>query len=330
MTDSNNAVWPPTDMPAPRRIRVIYIAGSGRSGSTLLMRLLAEETGGAAVGELYHLWNNGYLRNFICGCGVRFQDCAFWGAVTDKTFGVPRADVDASRLRRLQRRAHGSCALLTLRFPILQSAAYRRSLLEYEQTLQRLYIAIAESAGTDTVIDSSKSPQLARMLCRLHDVDLHVIHLVRDSRATAWSWRRVRAEPALGETAATMRRYPAWRAALEWTVGHLVLLFDHGLRRPPSYSMCKYEELVKSPSQELARVVPWLGDGGVRLRSNGFVLNTSHSVTGNPNRFESGPVSIALDAEWETAMPIRDRWLVTAISAPLLKRFGYSLRTRRS
>lgn len=310
-----------------RQITVIYIAGCGRSGSTLMMRLLAKHAEGVAVGELFHLWNNGYKRNFVCGCGVRFSECPFWTAVTRKAFGCDQADVDAERMRRLQQRVHGPQALLPLRFRFLRSRAYRRELEEYTEILSRLYTAIAETANTDVVVDSSKSPQLARMLCALRNARVHVVHLVRDSRATAWSWKRVRTEPALGDTAATMRRFPAWRSALEWTLSHAILLFDR--KKPASYTVCKYEEFVENPGGELRRVVPWLASDGNDSVSEAYELAASHSVTGNPNRFESGPVSITLDAEWQTAMSGRDRWIVTAISGPLLKWFRYPLRTKR-
>jgi hypothetical protein len=306
-----------------RRITILYIGGCGRSGSTLMMRLLAEHTGGAAVGELFHLWRNGYQRDFICGCGVRFSECGFWGAVTRRVFGdVP---VDPERMIELQRRVHGPQALLALRFPILRSPSYRGALAEYTEVLDRLYAAIAYVADSNVVIDSSKSPQLARMLELLPNADVHLVHLVRDSRATAWSWGRVRAEPALGDTA-LMRRFPAWRSALEWTANHAILLFDR--RRPPSYTVSRYEDFVQDPGGAIHRAVPWLGSDSLDRTTGGYVLSTSHSVTGNPNRFESGRVSITLDSEWESAMPSRDRWVVTSISAPLLKWFGYPLRVR--
>lgn len=309
-------------VPLHRPIKILYIAGCGRSGSTLMMRLLAEETGGVAVGELFHLWNNGYRRNFVCGCGARFAECPFWGEVTKRALGPTQKGVDVDRMRRLQRRVHGPRALFALRNPLLRTRGYRDALSEYMGILGRVYEAIADIAGSDCVIDASKSPQLARFLSLLPEVQLHVVHLVRDSRATAWSWSRVRAEPALGDAAATMRRYPVWRSALEWTLNHAIILFDRN--RSSSYALCKYEQLADDPQKELQRAVPWAD--GPSPSDGMYVLGKSHSVTGNPNRFHAGPVSITLDDEWETAMPARDRLIVTAISGLLLKRLGYPLR----
>ena len=41
------------------RPKILFIAGIGRSGSTLLSRMLAQIDGFQAVGELHHLWQTG-------------------------------------------------------------------------------------------------------------------------------------------------------------------------------------------------------------------------------------------------------------------------------
>lgn len=329
MTDGTEAGLRPAKRPSPGHgIKILYIAGCGRSGSTLMMRLLAEATGGVAVGELFHIWHHGYQENFVCGCGARFLDCPFWSEVHARMVGDGPEGVDADRMSRLQRRVHGPRALLPLRLPFLRSPGYRRAFHEYVDVLSRLYRNIAETAGVNVVIDSSKSPQLARMLELLPDAEIHVVHLVRDSRATAWSWNRIRAEPGAGDSDALMHRYPVWRSAMEWTANHAILLADR--RRPSSYTICKYEEFVKDPRAELSRAIPWAnGPSEPHLRTGEYVLQKSHSVTGNPNRFHSGPVAIAADAEWETVMPARDRLIVTLLSWPMLKWFRYPLRKQR-
>jgi hypothetical protein len=52
----------------------------------------------------------------------------------------------------------------------------------------------------------------------------------------------------------------------------------------------------------------------------------AHTVAGNPMRFANGSLSIELDDEWRTAMPVRDRVSVAAATWPLLARYGYSVR----
>ena len=66
---------------------VIYIAGSGRSGSTMLERVLGEMPGFVNVGELIDLFRRTAPRGERCGCGLAFADCPFWIGVGERAFG---------------------------------------------------------------------------------------------------------------------------------------------------------------------------------------------------------------------------------------------------
>ena len=63
------------------RVRLLYVGGAGRSGSTLLDLLLSEVPGMFAAGEVRYLWNRGVRDNELCGCGQSFLSCPFWSAV---------------------------------------------------------------------------------------------------------------------------------------------------------------------------------------------------------------------------------------------------------
>jgi hypothetical protein len=60
---------------------VIYVAGSGRSGSTLLERTLGEITGFVNVGELIDLFRRVVREGERCGCNEPFESCPFWSGV---------------------------------------------------------------------------------------------------------------------------------------------------------------------------------------------------------------------------------------------------------
>ena len=62
-----------------KNIKVLYISGSGRSGSTLLSRLLGEIDGFINAGEAArYLFARYQPRDLPCGCGKAVQDCPFW------------------------------------------------------------------------------------------------------------------------------------------------------------------------------------------------------------------------------------------------------------
>jgi hypothetical protein len=52
-------------------------------------------------------------------------------------------------------------------------------------------------------------------------------------------------------------------------------------------------------------------------------LGVAHTASGNPMRFTTGPVPIRLDDKWRSAMLPSNRRTVTALTFPLLQRYGY-------
>jgi hypothetical protein len=160
-------------------------------------------------------------------------------------------------------------------------------------------------------------------------VDLRVIHMVRDSRADAYSWTTKVARPD-ANTESFMTTYPPMRAAGQWNTqnGALQVL----ARRGTPILRIRYEDLVVAPEQTLASVARF---AGVPLTENdlGFlgtqdevrcaVLRKAHTASGNPMRFSTGPIAIRGDERWRSAMPEPQRRAVTAMTLPLLSHYGY-------
>ena len=73
--------------------RVLYLGGLGRSGTTLVERLLGELPNVCALGEVVHLWQRDIVDDERCGCGESFSRCAFWTAVGKRDYNVVQATV---------------------------------------------------------------------------------------------------------------------------------------------------------------------------------------------------------------------------------------------
>ncbi len=54
-------------------------------------------------------------------------------------------------------------------------------------------------------------------------------------------------------------------------------------------------------------------------------LTTSHTVAGNPMRFRTGRIELRRDDAWRQQLPRRQQRVISALTAPLLARYGYSL-----
>src|ERR1022692_2745595 len=130
-------------------LRVIYLGGLGRSGSTLLERLLGELPGVSALGEVVHMWRRGVAENERCGCGEAFSSCGFWSKVGKSAFdGWDKISVDRmTRLRETTDRTRYIPLLAGRRLP----AAGRERLTEYTDHYLRVYEAVAETTGAATL-----------------------------------------------------------------------------------------------------------------------------------------------------------------------------------
>lgn len=306
-----------------RSVQVLFIGGIGRSGTTILELSLGTDPRVASLGEVMHLWERCLVGDERCGCGHAFSECPFWTAVGKEAFGGWSA-IDVDRVLRLKRTFDR-----TVRTPQFALRAggprWRRELEEYASYYVRLYAAAAKVAGADVVVDSSKQASLPHILRLDSRLDLKVLHCVRDSRAVAYSWSKTVQRPeARGGTRALMTRYPAWVLALKWVRHNLVIDALRVLRVP--IMRMRYEDWVKSPDTALSRILDFVGlpaQPNERIGPDWVDIPAAHTCSGNPMRFNAGRVQVRRDDEWRRRLAGRSRWLVTALTGPLLSMYGY-------
>ncbi|MGH3390030.1 MAG: sulfotransferase [Actinomadura sp.] len=294
-------------------LTVLYVTGWCRSGSTVLGNVLAEAADVVHVGELRFLWRNGVLgtgSNGRCGCGRGLPECPLWSTVLEaarpagRTLAGHAADVvswqDACRTRHTWR---------VLRRPPRNG---------WPGTLAATYRAIAAATGARVIVDSSKYASDAALLPHLDGVRPAYVHLVRDPRAVAWSW--------LQPKDYTGRR-SALNSTLHWA-GFNLAAEAVGRARPADSVHLRYEDLVRGPRAAVGRILELIGHPGPNpmAEDRTVELGGNHTVTGNPNRFERGRITIDEDRRWHAALPRAQRATTTLMALPLLRRYGYEMR----
>lgn len=306
---------------------VLYIAGSGRSGSTLIERTLGAAPGFANVGELIELFRRTVTLDENCGCGERFSRCPFWTEVGRQAFGgwdsaiVVKTGELHSRVAR-QRKLPS--LLLRDRMP----KQFRQDLHDYRSAFSRIYAAVARVSGARVIVDASKWPAQALCLSTDPATDLRILHLVRDARGVAHSWQKPDvARPqtngvdklvmATHESADTAARWVAFQSEAT-LVGKLA---GHATR-------IRYEDFVTAPRQTLETSLREIGlepepDWFAHVNGDRVHLPASHGLSGNPSRFQVGEIRVSRDEAWRTEMPARDRMFVTAITLLPLSAYGY-------
>jgi Sulfotransferase family len=305
------------------RVKVLYIEGTGRSGTTLLDNLLGQVPGFFSAGELRFIWERNLLEGRICGCGQPFGSCPVWTEVVRRAFGGAGA-VDPHEMIR-QREAAVRLRHTPLAATRWAEARLRPRSAGYLDALGRLYGAIAEVAGCRVIVDSSKYPSYGFLLGMVAGVDLYLLHLIRDPRGVAHSLGRAKQEPVGTGRFKQMERAAPAASAINWNVCNLVAE-AFARRTPGRYLRLRYEDLVAQPRAVLPRILAHLGEAGGELPLVGehaARLGTNHTVSGNPSRFDTGVVELRRDDEWRTRSRAATKAVVTALCLPLLARYGY-------
>ena len=301
-------------------VAVLYIAGCGRSGSTLVDRLLGTLEGVASFNEVNMLEGDVFVRNPLCSCGERFRDCLFWKEVIAEA--LPH-ETDISRYLYLHQKLDHNWW-----FPSIYSGCYSTGfelmLAEYKEYLRRIYSALARVSGRQVLIDSSKSPARALLLHGIEGIQVYVLHLIRDVSALVYAWQKKKFDPGLQRL--LVRRKPI-RVVLFWIVINVLCEL---LSSRFAYSRLRYEDIAMNPREVLQKFVdsckvlegkqlPFSNDGLVHLES-------FHSIKGNPQRFVSGITKIEKDDDYKHKLNSHQQLLYRMLAYPLLKRYGYTLR----
>lgn len=309
-----------------RPVKVLYIAGIGRSGSTLLARALGGAPGLAAVGEVMHFFGRGFTDNELCGCGRPVRECPLWGPVaeglTDSAVPLPASD-----LERFRRRTTEGYRLPALLSPI-RTPGFEEKLEDYRDQLSRLYDEIRRVSGARVVVDSSKNAGYGQILREVPGVELHLVHLVRDARGVAHSLQKRTVRPGVrsGDGDELLDRRRPGTAALFWTAAQLMV--ESLGPRASTYLMVRYRDFVRSPVETLHEVLRGIGEFRgpgqlAHVRDGVLELDSEHILAGNPMREEHGTVDLEEDLEWRRELGTPGRSVVTALTLPLLRRYGY-------
>lgn len=303
-------------------LRVVYVVGKGRSGSTLLDDVLGTMPGVASLGELRLLWSRCLDDGYLCACGAPVSACPVWRPALEAAVGALTPDRFA-RVERLQRRV-----MAWPQVPRVLAGVRTSADRELGEVLGRLYPALAEALGAQTLVDSSKWPLPPAVLGQVPGVEAWVVHLVRDPRAVAHSYRRRKGGVGQPE----LPRFGALHTALSWSVRNATAELARKPLPDDRFRRLRYEDLAAGPRAVVQDLGAWLG---VREADAGFVddrtvhLGEAHLIGGNPRRFERGEVHIRADQEWSDAGTTHAHRLVGAVTAPLRRRYGYGTRGGR-
>ncbi|MEM6535179.1 MAG: sulfotransferase [Pseudomonadota bacterium] len=298
---------------------IICITGAGRSGSTIMDRVLGAIEGVASFNEMHVILKPDYMDKQVCSCGKDRDDCPFWIAVFDEL----SARHDIARMTQLGAKYDRSSAMPRLMFGWLGRSG-REEVAAYAAFTADKFRTLAKHAGADTIIDSSKIPTRALLLRKYAKLPVRTVHLVRHPGAVASSWMRKKKDPSIAS--GEMTQYTAGHALKVWAFRNLA---SELLRFWMPYLRLKYETFAEKPRATVDQIIGFAPH--LSGRENGFVSDNEvnlpplHSLSGNPDRFTSGVTEIREDTAWKTSTVGRQIGLLRLLIGPIARRYGYRL-----
>ena len=171
--------------------------------------------------------------------------------------------------------------------------------------------------GAGVVVDSTKNPPYAYFLRRASDLDLRVVHLVRDSRGVVFSWMKKIVRPGGHRRRGPLRGVqPASRGPpldgvqprLRAAATRLRTLDRPGCAtsRSPGSRGRELERSARPSRPRRPSDLAFLDSGEVEVAA------TSTAIRGNPMRFAHGRQKLRVDDAWRSQMARPARRVVTA------------------
>lgn len=276
-------------------IDIIYIMGSGRSGSTLLSNMLGTQSEIVCAGEVYNFKNffeSAVSNNRLCSCGEKLEECDYWQSVRGKI------------------EADGGNALVDLKDTNLSA---------FKENNYSLFSAMRDTSNKKIIVDSSKRHYRLKLLLKSKLFRVVIVHLVRDARAYSYSSLLTGREKGKSD----MEYY---KKLLEWQKKNLGIKAIYG--RNPGYIMVRYEDLVINYTKELSRVMALCNQTMDESRLFDSTIKQSHEFSGNRRFISEGLKTVKLDTRYLENLT-QNQWLSgSVIVAPALSVFGYPVMKR--
>jgi hypothetical protein len=175
------------------------------------------------------------------------------------------------------------------------------------------------------VIDSSKNPADAALLALSQDVVAYCIQIVRDPRGVAFSRLKRRTPDELNRASPRQTA----KTAGYWVMQHLSF---EAIRRRYGRArslLVRYEAFVDAPGATVEAVARLVGAPGPASELPAGVpieLPVSHEPDTTSTKFSAPRVVLEPDSRWERELHPVDRSVVTLLTYPLLRRYGYPVR----
>ena len=282
--------------------QIIYILGSGHSGSTLLDRIIGSNPECFSVGEIRQ-WSKALEKpelfikeaNVECSCGKEVKECGFYAKVTG---GFQRQyKIDA----HLNLRNYLSLLWNLYTFKDMESVRIPRD--DYLELIGD----IEKTTGHKILVDSSKTLINLIKLIKSGQYHVKLIYLSRDIRGVANSYNKI-------------PYYNFYLSVINWVATNI--LYRRFLKAMQiRHIKIGYDNLARNPDIYIRELGDWLGMD-ITGYINGINQTEYHQIAGNNVRFREFK-GIRYDNSWKRELKFFKRSLVQLFGLVFNRRFVY-------
>lgn len=253
-------------------MKVVYIASSAHSGSTLLDLMLNAHSSAVTVGEIKQLprYVTQDKADKRCTCGApSVLECPFWSqvdaVVRERTGGRTLTDLNIDTYSDME-----GC----------------------RRDNRLLFEAVGAVSGAGFVIDSSKDARRLEMLLETPGLEVMPVFLVRNPKGQILSVTRSgqRKQRNLGNLASQIGNYSYQNTRI------------HRILRNRPHFRVRYEELVQQNTAVLTSLMRWIGVE-YEPQQRDFAAHERHNVGGNRMRRKASN-ELRLDESWRRELSL--------------------------
>lgn len=248
--------------------KLIYIMGTGRSGTTILEVLLSNNDGISGVGEVDHIFKDGYINDVDCSCGQTVSNCSLWKGVRED---CGWNDVDVKALDRLFKSFSSH-----VRFPLVALGLIsEKKINKYMRVNEGLFMAVSFRANAQVIVDSSKYAGRGLALYRCFPSNTKVVCITRSPSGLISAFQRTDTEEQRPKSVLGTFLYYTYTMTCFRIVGFLLrndILF------------VRYEDLSEYPIETMQVIQDWANldlSVAMEIVRQNKSLSIHHIVTGN-------------------------------------------------
>lgn len=303
-----------------KKITVLYIAGTGRNGSTLMERILNELPGFFAAGEL------GYVSfdHSPCMCHKKFNECPVWGKIVN--------DADFKKIEQDSVHQAVSQYLSNHIANQIKLLLFKQRPEDFKKVLscvESWFKAIHHQSNAQVITDSTIYPLFGYCLSLMPSIDLHVVHLIKDPRSFVHSMNKAK---YTSKNEVWSPRVPPLQSISSWMKRNIFieLIFS---KYKGKYLRVHYEDFIEDPIRtlnEIGRLLNLKLENFEFIRGKKITFGECHLSCGNIDAFKKGEIILKVDERWKQEMNFGTKFLVTLMTWPLLLKYFLAKKLKRN